>query len=94
MVAASLVRNLAAEVATDKPRGRSPSATHRLPSGLCEPAAPFVTGDTAEFADEMAEHAARLRKAPFGEALLWTIGYVYEHKGLQVTGRPRPSPGG
>jgi hypothetical protein len=32
----------------------------------------------------MNEHAARLRTAPFGEALLWTIGNIYGHKGLQV----------
>ena len=44
----------------------------------------FVAGDTAEFEAEMHEHAGRLRAAPFGEALIWTVGYIYEHKGLQV----------
>ena len=46
----------------------------------------FVAGDTAEFEAEMHDHAERLKQAPFGEALLWTVGYVYEHKGLQALG--------
>ena len=37
-----------------------------------------------EFEAEMHEHAQVLRDAPFGEALIWSCGYVYESKGLQV----------
>jgi len=46
----------------------------------------FELGDEKEFEEEMHAHAAALQAAPMGEALLWTCGYVYEHKGLQALG--------
>ncbi len=50
--------------------------------------AQFVQGDEIEFEFEMNRHAEELvgTDFPLGEALLWTCGYVYEHKGLQALG--------
>ena len=46
----------------------------------------FCYGDEAEFEAEMHQHAKVLINAPVGDALIWTCGYIYEHKGLQALG--------
>jgi hypothetical protein len=46
----------------------------------------FEYGDEAEFEAHMHDEAAVLQKAPVGVALIWTCGYIYEHKGLQALG--------
>jgi len=53
---------------------------------LCGLLQQAVLGDMDEFESEMHEHAKLLREAPFGEALIWSCGYVYESKGLQALG--------
>ena len=46
----------------------------------------FESGDEEEFEADMHREAAILQKAPIGVALIWTCGYIYEHKGLQALG--------
>ena len=54
--------------------------------------AQFVSGDEGEFEVEMHAHAKALLAAPVGAALVWTCGYIYEHKGLQVRASACPRP--
>ena len=46
----------------------------------------FECGDEREFEEDIHRNAQDLVKAPMGEALLWTVGYMYEQKGLQALG--------
>jgi hypothetical protein len=46
----------------------------------------FEHGDEGEFEADMHREAQALVQAPVGVALVWTCGYIYEHKGQQALG--------